>query len=107
MGTRSVVTAGSEYLDRAARNGSGDLLNVPRDLSRQAVHGPTRDVDGARGPILPRAEDERIALMFDDLKRSNAVLKLGAWRRYEVLSDDELKQFSEETQRNAELLSEL
>ena len=37
-----------------------------------------------------RSEDHKIADMFDELKRSNALQKLGAWRRYELLDDEEL-----------------
>ena len=54
-----------------------------------------------------RREDDKIAAMFDDLKRSNAVRKLGAWRRYGILTDEELQQFSEETRNSVVLLSEL
>jgi hypothetical protein len=45
-----------------------------------------------------RAEDEKIAIMFNDLRRSNAVQKLSAWRRFGILTDEQLAQFTEETQ---------
>jgi hypothetical protein len=39
-----------------------------------------------------------IAEPFDDVRRSNAVFKLMAWRRNGLLSDAEVAQFSEGTQ---------
>jgi hypothetical protein len=42
--------------------------------------------------------DSEIAAMFDDLRRSNAVIKLAAWRRYGLLTESELNEFSAETQ---------
>ncbi len=43
-------------------------------------------------------EDDKIALMFNDLRRSNAISKLSALRYYEILPDEDFNQFSEETQ---------
>ncbi len=44
-------------------------------------------------------EDNReISLMFDDLKRSNAIYKLAAWKRNGVISDDSFAKISNETQ---------
>lgn len=40
-----------------------------------------------------------IAELFDDVRRSNALLKLMAWRRHSLLSEAEIALFSEETQR--------
>lgn len=47
---------------------------------------------------LMRKEDNEIALMFDDLKRSSALIKLAAWKKNSLLTDDQLEQFSESTQ---------
>ena len=47
---------------------------------------------------IMRTEDDEIAVMFDDLKRSNARIKLVAWKRNNLISDEDLKGFSEETQ---------
>jgi hypothetical protein len=44
------------------------------------------------------AGDAKIAEMFDDLRRSNAVFKLASWQKNGLLNEDELKEFSEETQ---------
>ena len=45
-----------------------------------------------------QAGDDDIAEMFNDLRRSNAVLKLAAWKRHGLLTQSELNEFSEETQ---------
>ena len=42
-------------------------------------------------------EDKEIAVMFNDLKRSNAIFKLTAWKRNGLLSNKELQDFSETT----------
>ena len=39
-----------------------------------------------------------ISVMFDDLRRSNAVLKLATWKRNGLLTESELNEFTEETQ---------
>ena len=45
-----------------------------------------------------KSEDKDIAIMFDDLKRSNAILKLAIWKKYGIISDKEMKSFTEDTQ---------
>ena len=52
-----------------------------------------------------RKEDRKISRMFDDLKRSNAINMLIAWRHYDLLSDEELAQFSERTRATIEFLT--
>ena len=42
--------------------------------------------------------------MFDDLKRSNASHKLAAWRRNNVISDEDFSEFSDKTKQTVELL---
>lgn len=42
-------------------------------------------------------EDKKIGAMFDDLKRSNAVLKLAIWKINGLIDDEDLKKFSQET----------
>ena len=46
-----------------------------------------------------RAEDKEIAIMFDDLKRSNAMSKLASWRRNDLLTEEMFEQFSDETKK--------
>ena len=45
-----------------------------------------------------RSGNAEISEMFDDLRRSNAVLKLAAWKRNGLLTETELSEFTEETQ---------
>ena len=45
--------------------------------------------------------NELIAELFDDIRRSNALFKLIAWRKHNLLSKAELDLFSEETQQVA------
>jgi len=56
---------------------------------------------------MMRAEDDEIAIMFDDLKRSNAKVKLAAWKRTNLISDEDFKDFSEETQESINLINEI
>ncbi len=51
-------------------------------------------------------EDDIVAEMFNDLKRSNAVIKLSNWRVHGYLSDEDLSKFSQETQNSIERLCE-
>ena len=53
---------------------------------------------------LMNREDREISLMFDDLKRSNAIHKLATWKRNGLISDEVLTQFSDETQQKIALL---
>lgn len=45
--------------------------------------------------------------MFDDLKRSNALMKLASWRANNLLSDHDLEHVTEETQHRLKLLEEI
>ena len=54
-----------------------------------------------------REQDKLISLMFDDLKRSTAIIKLSAWKRNGILSDENFKEFSEETQKRIESLCDV
>lgn len=42
-------------------------------------------------------EDETLSLMFDDFKRSTAILKLAMWRKNGLLKDQDFSSFSEDT----------
>jgi hypothetical protein len=46
---------------------------------------------------IVKSEDRKIADMFNDLKRSNAVLKLAFWKQNGLLTEQEISQFSPET----------
>lgn len=56
---------------------------------------------------LLRAEDDEISVMFDDLKRSTAILKLAAWKGNGLISDAALAQFSPETQEAVRALTRI
>jgi len=49
--------------------------------------------------------DNEIAEMFNDLRRSNAVLKLVAWKRNGLLTEKELNEFTEETRSSIEAIT--
>ncbi len=44
-------------------------------------------------------EDKTLGYLFDDLRRSTAFSVLAAWRRYDLLSDDNYNRLTEETRR--------
>ena len=50
--------------------------------------------------------DREIAISFDDVKRSNAILILAAWKRYGLLTESELNEFSEETRSTIRAITE-
>ena len=41
--------------------------------------------------------DKDIAGMFDDLKRSNAIFKVALWYKHGYLTDNEVKEFTDQT----------
>jgi hypothetical protein len=45
--------------------------------------------------------------MFDDLKRSNAIHKLAAWKHNAVISNERFSKFSDETQQTVKALNEI
>lgn len=51
------------------------------------------------------SEDKKIAEMFNDLKRSNAVLKLATWKRNGLLSEQEISEFTPKTRLTIETIS--
>ena len=55
---------------------------------------------------LMNKQDREISIMFDDLKRSNAIHKLAAWKHNKVISDKSFAELSAETQRTVKLLNE-
>jgi len=56
---------------------------------------------------LLNTEDGAIALMFDDFRRSTAISKLVAWKRYGLISDAELAELREETQETVRALADI
>jgi hypothetical protein len=55
---------------------------------------------------LLREEDQKIAVMFDDLKRNNALHKLAAWEYNGIISKESFAEFSKETQQAVNRLNE-
>ena len=53
-----------------------------------------------------KKQDDAIAEMFDDLKRSNAVFKMAALKHYGVLTVEQMALFSTETQEQVARLCE-
>jgi len=49
-----------------------------------------------------KIEDGKIGRMFDNMKRSTAILKLAEMIRNELIREDELQGFTEETRERAE-----
>ncbi len=47
-------------------------------------------------------EDQEISLMFDDVKRSNAIFKLAMWKKNGILPVEYFEQLTEETQQRIE-----
>ena len=45
--------------------------------------------------------------MFDDLKRSTAIFKLSVWKMNNILSDENFKEFTEETQNRIQSLCDI
>lgn len=56
---------------------------------------------------LVQNENRKIAEMFDDLKRSNAILKISALKRYNILSEEQLCLFSNETQKYVQYFTQI
>ena len=52
------------------------------------------------------SENEDIAIMFDDLKRSNAFIKLASWKSHGLIVDNDMKSLSKETQEKVRRLNE-
>jgi hypothetical protein len=56
---------------------------------------------------LVQNENRKIAEMFDDLKRSNAILKIAALKGYNILSEEQLCLFSNETQKHVQYFTQI
>lgn len=56
---------------------------------------------------LINERNEQMANAFDDFRRSTAVMQLGIMRRMELITDEELGQFSEQTRIRVEGIASL
>jgi hypothetical protein len=52
-------------------------------------------------------EDDKIALMFNDFKRSTALLMLAQWHSRGLLSESDLALFSAETRNTVKAITEI
>ncbi|MBI4345247.1 MAG: peptide ABC transporter substrate-binding protein [Elusimicrobia bacterium] len=70
------------------------------------------DVSGSRHErfldVFSRVQDgnAEIAMIFDNLRRSNAISRLGLMRAHKLMTGDEFCGFSEETRKAATLVSD-
>lgn len=55
---------------------------------------------------LMQEEDDLIAMMFNDFKRSTAFFKLAAWQKHGLLSESDLAAFTEETREVVEAINQ-
>jgi hypothetical protein len=90
-----------------------NFLNVACERILEKAHGVISDRSkGSHAAYLAlwqllKTEDGEIALMFDEFKRSTAILKLVVWKRNSLISDAALAEFSEETQEAVRALTSI
>ena len=53
------------------------------------------------------SEDKQIAHLFSDLKRSTAIMKLSLWKFNNLIGEEDLKSFSDESRGKVESLIEI
>ena len=91
----------------------GDVLNFTCERIVEKIEALTRARKGKEHEAylklwkLMEKEGREISLMFDDLKRSNAIQKLAAWKRNAVISKEIFSKFSDETQQTVKALNEV
>ena len=89
----------------------GDVLNFACERIFEKIEEITRERKGKEHEAylklwkLMKKEDREISLMFDDLKRSNAIHKLAAWKHNAVISNERFSRFSDETQQTVKALN--
>jgi hypothetical protein len=55
---------------------------------------------------LLQTQDDMIASLFDDFKRSTALYKLAAWQRHGLVTESDMAWFTEETQATVKAINE-
>jgi hypothetical protein len=55
---------------------------------------------------LLQTQDDMIASLFDDFKRSTALYKLAAWQRQGLITESDLVLFTEETQATVQAINQ-
>jgi len=86
------------------------MLNTSCRNIFHKIDGISKKIDGREYEAylelwkLLNKEDKDISIMFDDLKRSNAVQKLSAWKQKGIISNEQISQFTTKTQQIIEYL---
>jgi len=88
-------------LERFCQRALDDLAAMLR-----ARQGSAHDQYRRAYELLER-RDEELARAFDDFRRSTAVMQLAIMRRMGLLSDEELRVFSEQTQQTVRGMNSL
>ncbi|MCK5148427.1 hypothetical protein KAR48_16845 [bacterium] len=94
------------------RSMKDNALNFSCERILEKIEGVIKERNGKEHEVylqlwrLLKKEDREIAIMFDDLKRSNSLHKLAAWRRNGIISGDSFAEFSDETQKRVNLFNE-
>ncbi len=89
-----------------------DVLNIACERIFEKIEEIMKEREGSVHEAylqlwkLLKQEDRKISIMFDDLKRSNAIHKLAAWKHDNVISDKHFAEFSDETQKTVKVLNE-
>ncbi len=87
------------------------MLNTSCRNIFQKIDKISKNIDGREHQAylelwkLLNKEDKDISIMFDDLKRSNAVQKLSAWKKKGIISNEKISEFTDETQQIIEFLN--
>jgi len=87
------------------------MLNTSCRNIFQKIEEISKNIDGREYKAylelwkLLNKEDKDISIMFDDLKRSNAVQKLSTWKQKGIISNEQISEFTTETQQIIELLN--
>ncbi len=107
------MTGISESDWKKLRSMKNDALNLACDRIFEKVEKIAREKKGKEHESylklwkLIQDEDRTISIMFDDVKRSNAVHKLATWKLNGVISEDDFCKFSSETQKIVNSLNEI
>ena len=87
--------------ERFCRNVLDELDNVLRS-SDQSAHERYIKIYG-----LVERRDKELARAFNDFRRSTAIMQLMIMRSMRLLTDDEMRRFTEETQKHIDALASI
>jgi hypothetical protein len=89
---------------RALNDACARILDAVAQIVQQR-DGREHEVYLALWELL-HEQDELIASMFDDFKRSTALYKLAAWQRHGLVTESEMALFTEETQATVKAMNQ-